>query len=101
MVDITRRIFVRRGTLALVALGLLLGASLYMYQLSWFLPVFGGATLVLWPHLFRRERAVSVFGVVALGGALDTGVVATAQTAVGRDDDVAGVLDLWTILEQR
>jgi hypothetical protein len=38
---------------------------------------------------------------LALGGALHTGVVAAAQTAVGSDDDVAGVLDLVATGQQR
>src|SRR5262249_54368242 len=38
---------------------------------------------------------------LALGGALHVGVVATAQTTVGGDHDVADLLDLVATLQQR
>jgi hypothetical protein len=50
-------------------LGLLLGSSLYFYQLSWFVPILAGLCLLLSPSVWRlavARRAVSLTGIVAV-----------------------------------
>ncbi len=50
-----------------VLLGLLLGSSLYLYQVSWFAPAFlGAAWLVLTPELRQRPRVASIALAVAV-----------------------------------
>jgi hypothetical protein len=70
--------------------GVVLGCSLYQYQLSWFVPVFAGAMFLASPELWRRPRVVRVVAIVAIAGGatalpgliwLDTGFDAVnAQT---------------------
>jgi len=70
--------------------GVVLGGSLYQYQLSWFVPVFAGAMFLASPELWRRPRVVRVVATVAIAGCatalpgliwLDTGFDAVnAQT---------------------
>jgi hypothetical protein len=50
--------------------GVLLGASLYQYQLSWFVPVFAIAAFVAMPELWRRAGVIRVVGTVAVTGLL-------------------------------
>jgi len=45
--------------------GVVLGASLYQYQLSWFVPVFAVVVFASSPMLWRREGVVRVCGTVA------------------------------------
>jgi hypothetical protein len=82
---------VRRWDLpAAVVVGVLLGSSLYQYQLSWFVPVFAAAMFLASPDLWRRPGAVKVVAAVAIAGTvsvlpgliwLDTGLDAVnAQT---------------------
>jgi hypothetical protein len=75
---------------AALVVGVLLGGSLYQYQLSWFVPVFAGVMFLASPSLWRRPRVVRVVATVATAGAvtvlpglawLDTGFDAVnAQT---------------------
>jgi hypothetical protein len=75
---------------AAAVVGLLLGASLYQYQLSWFVPVFALAGFLTMPEQWRRPGVVRVVGTVVLTGFLtvlpalawlDTGIEAVnAQT---------------------
>jgi len=46
-------------------LGLLLGTSLYCYQLSWFVPVLALGVGVATPQLWRRPRVVKLCAIVA------------------------------------
>jgi len=58
---------------AALLLGILLGASLYAYQLSWFVPVLCGLCVLSRPALLRRPRVVVLSGIavaVALAVAL-------------------------------
>jgi hypothetical protein len=50
--------------------GVLLGASLYQYQLSWFVPVFAIAAFAAMPELWRRPGVIRVVGTVAVTGLL-------------------------------
>jgi len=75
---------------AAALVGVLLGASLYQYQLSWFVPVFALAGFAAMPELWRRRGVLRVVGTVVLAGFLtvlpalawlDTGIDAVnAQT---------------------
>jgi len=75
---------------AAAVVGLLLGASLYQYQLSWFVPVFALAAFLAMPEQWRRPGVLRVVGTVVLTGLLmvlpalawlDTGIDAVnAQT---------------------
>ena len=58
----------RRPAAALL-LGILLGASLYAYQLSWFVPVLCGLCVLFHPSLLRAPRSVALAG-IAVAGAL-------------------------------
>ncbi len=51
---------------AAASVGVLLGASLYQYQLSWFVPVFALAGFVGMPELWRRSGVMRVIGTVVL-----------------------------------
>jgi hypothetical protein len=50
--------------------GVLLGSSLYQYQLSWFVPVFALVGFAVLPELWRRAGVVKVVGTVAVVGGL-------------------------------
>ena len=70
--------------------GVVLGCSLYQYQLSWFVPVFAGAMFLASPEFWRRPGVIRVVASVAIAGCatalpgfiwLDTGFDAVnAQT---------------------
>jgi hypothetical protein len=49
-----------------VALGVVLGLGIYLYQLSWLMPVFVGATVLLWGHLRRPAVVASRVALVAV-----------------------------------
>lgn len=53
-----------------LVLGLLLGASLYFYQLSWFVPVLSLAVLAFTPQLWRRPKCATLCAIVAATAAL-------------------------------
>jgi hypothetical protein len=75
---------------AALVVGVLLGCSLYQYQLSWFVPVFAVAMFLASPELWRRPGVARVVATVAIAGTatvlpgiawLDTGFDAVnAQT---------------------
>lgn len=48
-----------------LVLGLLLGTSMYLYQLSWFVPVLAGLVLALTPELWHRAKCARICVVVA------------------------------------
>jgi hypothetical protein len=51
---------------AAAVVGIVLGSSLYQYQLSWFVPVFAGLGFALSPELWRRPGVVKVVATVAI-----------------------------------
>jgi MYXO-CTERM domain-containing protein len=75
---------------AAIAVGVLLGASFYQYQLSWFVPVFALVGFAVMPELWRRAGVGRVVAAVVISGGvtvlpaflwLDTGIDAVnAQT---------------------
>jgi hypothetical protein len=54
----------RWDTRAALLTGLLLGASLYLYQLSWFVPVLALVVFASTPELWRRARCARIFAIV-------------------------------------
>jgi len=82
---------------AAALVGVLLGASLYQYQLSWFVPVFALAGFVGMPELWRRSGVMRVVGTVVLTGFL-TVLPALAWLDTGIDAVNAQTFDraVWT-----
>lgn len=77
----------RRDRMSAMVLGGLVGSSLYLYQLSWFIPVFCTAVLALRPEIRRHGPARR-----ALLSALAVGLVVVAP-ALGMRHDLAAVSD--------
>ena len=59
------RLWDRWDRTSAVVLGVLLGSSLYSYQLSWFIPVLTLAAALAAPELWRRRGAVEIAAVTA------------------------------------
>jgi hypothetical protein len=72
----------RWNTRSAVWLGGLLGASLYNYQLSWFVPVMAALACIATPELWRRSRRVQLLLVVA-GSALFVALPGIATMSEG------------------
>jgi 4-amino-4-deoxy-L-arabinose transferase-like glycosyltransferase len=60
------RLWDRWDRTSAAVLGVLLGSSLYSYQLSWFVPVLAGAAVLVVPELWRRPRRLEIAAVTAV-----------------------------------
>jgi hypothetical protein len=92
--------------------GVLLGGSLYQYQLSWFVPIFAGAMFLASPDLWRRPGGIRIVAAVAIAGTatalpgfvwLDTGFDAVSAQTFDRavwnvpgGGDPESPLERWT-----
>jgi len=87
----------RWNVFSAAVVGLWLGASLFHYQLSWFVPVFTALALVSTPELWRRPRARPVLAALALSSGI-LALVGLASFTAGFERVGAQTFDraFWT-----